>query len=81
MEISNKLFTSKEKERFPSEKELYIAEHKFIIIRSVIEKYKLKNMISHLCQIAEVSRSGYYNYFSSKSQDHRFLRDEGNART
>lgn len=33
-------------------------------------------MVSHLCQIAEVSRSGYYNYFSSKSQDHRSVRDK-----
>lgn len=33
-------------------------------------------MVSHLCQIAEVSRSGYYNYFSSKSQEHRSVRDK-----
>ncbi len=33
-------------------------------------------MVSHLCQIAEVSRSGYYNYFSSKSQEHRLVRDK-----
>ncbi|MTK10794.1 MAG: IS3 family transposase [Clostridiaceae bacterium] len=52
------------------------AEQKFIIINSVIEKCKLKNMVSHLCQIAEVSRSGYYNYFSSKSQEQRYLRDK-----
>lgn len=28
-------------------------------------------MISHLCKISKVSRSGYYNYFSSKSKDYR----------
>lgn len=33
-------------------------------------------MVSHLCQIAEVSRSGYYNYFSYKSQYHRSVRDK-----
>jgi putative transposase len=33
-------------------------------------------MISNLCQTAKVSRSGYYNYFSSKSQDHRSVRDK-----
>lgn len=33
-------------------------------------------MVSHLCQIAEVSRSGYYNYFLSKSQEHRSVRDK-----
>ena len=33
-------------------------------------------MVSYLCQIAKVSRSGYYNYFASKSQEHRFQRDK-----
>jgi len=37
----------------------------------MIEKYKLKNMITHLCEIAGVSRSGYYKYFSSESKDRR----------
>jgi transposase InsO family protein len=41
----------------------------------VIEKYELKNMISYLCKVAGVSRSGYYNYFSLKSQK---LREERN---
>ena len=44
------------------------AEQKFILIAFIIRKYKLKNMISYLCKIAGVSRSGYYNYFASKSQ-------------
>ncbi|MFA9399427.1 MAG: IS3 family transposase [Clostridiaceae bacterium] len=50
--------------------------YKFIIINSVIKKYKLKNMVGYLCKMAEVSRSGYYNYFSSKSQDYRFQCDK-----
>ena len=33
-------------------------------------------MVSYLCQIAKVSRSGYYNYFASQSQEHRFQRDK-----
>lgn len=32
-------------------------------------------MLSHLCKIAKVSRSGYYNYFSAKSQRFREQRD------
>ncbi len=32
-------------------------------------------MLSHLCKIAGVSRSGYYNYFSAKSQRIREQRD------
>lgn len=43
------------------------ANEKFILIKSVIEKYKFKNMISHLCKVSIVSRSGYYNYLSHKS--------------
>ena len=39
-----------------------------MLIAFVIEKYKLKNMISYLCKMTSVSRSGYYNYFSLKSQ-------------
>ena len=31
------------------------------------EKYKLKNKVSYFCELSGVSRSGYYNYFSSKS--------------
>ncbi|URZ06611.1 IS3 family transposase ISBce14 [Clostridium felsineum] len=46
-------------------------ENKFNIINLVVTKYKLKNMISYLCKIAAISRSGYYNYFSSKSQGRR----------
>jgi putative transposase len=46
------------------------------LIRSVIEKYELKNMVSFLCEISGVSRSGYYNYFSLKSQDRRDQREK-----
>nr|WP_246451817.1 IS3 family transposase [Alkalicella caledoniensis] len=47
------------------------AEDKFILINCIISKYKLTNMLSYLCKATGVSRSGYYNYFSSKSQDLR----------
>lgn len=55
------------------------AEQKFQLIEEVIAKNKLKNMISYLCKISGVSRSGYYNYFSSKSQkarEERNVKDE-----
>ena len=32
-------------------------------------------MISYLCDLASVSRSGYYNYFSTKSKGYRESRD------
>jgi putative transposase len=41
----------------------------------VIKKYNLKNRISYLCKLSNVSRSGYYNYFSLKSQTSREKRD------
>jgi transposase InsO family protein len=54
---------------------MLLSVQKFQLIRAVVDKHKLKNMISYLCIIAEVSRSGYYNYFSSKSQQARQKRD------
>jgi transposase InsO family protein len=42
----------------------------------VIEKYKLKHMVKYLCELAGVSRSGYYQYFSAKSQEYRKRKDE-----
>jgi len=33
-------------------------------------------MVSYLCEVAGVSRSGYYNYFSEKSQKQREVKDE-----
>ncbi|WP_425427882.1 IS3 family transposase, partial [Alkalicoccus saliphilus] len=50
---------------------------KFLLIRSVIKKYKLQNMVRYLCRVAGVSRSGYYNYFSSESQERRNQREAG----
>ncbi len=33
-------------------------------------------MVSFLCEIAGVSRSGFYNYFSSEAQERREQREE-----
>ncbi|WP_400246846.1 IS3 family transposase [Niallia sp. JL1B1071] len=49
---------------------------KYLLIRSVIEKYQLKNMVSYLCELAGVSRSGYYNYFTEKSFGRRMQKDK-----
>lgn len=37
----------------------------FEIIKDVISQFHLRNMVSHLCEIADVSKSGYYNYLKS----------------
>lgn len=50
------------------------AAEKFILISHILEKYKCKNSISSLCEIAGISRSGYYNYFTSTSQNRRIQR-------
>ncbi|WP_233499244.1 IS3 family transposase [Bacillus weihaiensis] len=47
------------------------ASQKYILIREVIEKNNLKHMVKFLCEAAGVSRSGYYNYFSAKSEEQR----------
>ena len=42
----------------------------------MIETYQLKHMVKYLCGVAGVSRSGYYNYFSVKSQEQRRKKDK-----
>ena len=37
----------------------------FEIIKDVISQFHLRNMVSHLCEIDDVSKSGYYNYLKS----------------
>jgi len=37
----------------------------FEIIQDIVSQFNLRNMISHLCKIAQVSKSGYYNYLKS----------------
>lgn len=51
-----------------------IAAATFELIKEIISKFKFKNIVSHLCKISGVSRSGYYNYF--KSQNSRDNRDK-----
>lgn len=46
----------------------------FLIIEKLILKYKYKNVVKHLCEVAGVSRSGYYNYL--KSKDNRNAREQ-----
>lgn len=53
-----------------------LAQQKYILIKSVIDKYKLKNLVSYLCKLSNISRSGYYNYFSIKSHTNRMSREE-----
>ena len=37
------------------------------IIKELVEEYEEKGQVKYLCKLADVSRSGYYNYFSEKS--------------
>ena len=41
------------------------------IIKELVEKYDEKAQIKYLCELAQVSRSGYYNYFNEKSIQNR----------
>lgn len=40
----------------------------FKIIQNIISQYSYRNMISHFCEIAGVSRSRYYNYLNSSNK-------------
>lgn len=46
----------------------------FSLIEETINKYSLENMILHICRLAGVSRSGYYNYL--KTSDIRNQKEE-----
>ncbi|MFR5749338.1 MAG: IS3 family transposase [Thomasclavelia spiroformis] len=78
LQAENELLKKLDNDRKESVKEevsLFSCE-KYEIIKSTIKKYKLKNMISYLCKVAGVSRSGYYKYFSSESKDLRKSRED-----
>lgn len=53
---------------------------KFKLIKDLYKKFKSKISIAYLCQLAFVSRSGYYNYFSEKSFSSRIKRNEQDAK-
>ena len=44
---------------------------KYLLINEIVKKYDLKNKISYLCNLLEVSRSGYYAYFSVEREQKR----------
>ena len=46
----------------------------YVIIQDIISKYKYKYMIRHLCEVAGISRAGYYSHL--KSKDKRKVRDK-----
>lgn len=55
-----------------------IASEKYKIIQDIYSKYKaLKSnvTISYLCKVAEVSRTGYYSYFSATSIYNRKIKE------
>ena len=44
-----------------------VAAQAFMLIESLVKKESLNNIIKQLCNVAGVSRSGYYNYLKSKN--------------
>ncbi|WP_180703186.1 IS3 family transposase [Romboutsia ilealis] len=49
---------------------------KYELIKATIKKYNLKNMISYLCKVADVSRSGYYKYFLVENEKLRNFKEK-----
>lgn len=41
------------------------------IIKELVDEYEENSQVKYLCELAGVSRSGYYNYFSEKSIENR----------
>jgi transposase InsO family protein len=52
----------------------------FELIQTTIKKYKLKNVLSYLCECSGVSRSGYYNYISSENKRKEQEKNDENIR-
>lgn len=46
------------------------------MIHYIIEKHGLDRMVSYLCKLVGVSRSGYYRYFSEEAELNRQARDQ-----
>ncbi len=68
-----KKLDANERRRLQKNNHLTIDE-KYELISLTIKENLTRGMIKFLCQVAEVSRSGYYNYFSetsSKSRENR----------
>ncbi|MFD3269667.1 IS3 family transposase [Paenibacillus dendritiformis] len=49
---------------------------KYVFIRTIIEKYQLHRMVNYLCKVSEVSRSGYYRYWSSEAKQKRSQKEQ-----
>lgn len=48
------------------EEEKMTTSEKFTLIEQSIRQYNLTNMVRYFCQIAEVSRSGYYAWIHAE---------------
>ncbi|MEB2282201.1 IS3 family transposase [Lysinibacillus xylanilyticus] len=72
LQAENELLKKRSTRKADVKEEIKIAtELKFELISKTIQKYKLKRLVSYLCEIMGVSRSGYYNYFTEKSAQKR----------
>ena len=49
---------------------------KYELIHQVIERFNLTGVIHYFCDTLNVSRSGYYRYFSESAKYHRLKREE-----
>ncbi|QVK17315.1 IS3 family transposase [Mycoplasmatota bacterium] len=53
---------------------------KFEMIKKVIHKSRRPGIQDYLCSVAEVSRSGYYNYHSEKSKKNRMKKEQNDKK-
>nr|WP_235973667.1 IS3 family transposase [Peribacillus faecalis] len=76
LQAENELLKKRSTRKADVEKEILIpTELKFELIYKTIQKYHLKRLVSYLCELMGVSRSGYYNYFSNHSVQKRMERE------
>ncbi|WP_071849329.1 IS3 family transposase [Alkalibacterium sp. 20] len=51
---------------------------RYELIDSIIREYSLKGMVKHLCEIAEVSRSGYYYWTNNEEMRYKKYEQDSN---
>ncbi|MGO4500097.1 IS3 family transposase, partial [Paenibacillus sp. 2RAB27] len=51
-------------------------DQRYVLIHTIIKKYELHRMVNYLCKVAEVSKSGYYRYWTFEAQQKRSQREQ-----
>ncbi len=77
LDLVKKLESQERSVKNDKENVLKISE-RYELINSIIREYGLKGMIKHLCEVAEVSRSGYYYWLNTETNRYKKYEQDSN---